>query len=176
MSAKPKVALPDDFQLTDARRSWARINTPGVDVQAEFDEFRDYVRARDWKMVDWEATWRNWLRKAKKRLPAWKAQQAAPARPQPTGPRCPVCGGQDCRLPTNVSPVRAFCNRQLWRALVKAGGVDGDTLARMVRAKNEVADAWDPHPNEITSEELQEKMRLALRKAYRAGEPSSTTR
>lgn len=64
--AKGKTALPDDFAVTDDMRSWAKINTPSLDAYLTTQEFIDYARGRDWRMVDWVATWRNWMRKAAK--------------------------------------------------------------------------------------------------------------
>lgn len=57
--------LPDDFELTESRRTAARAE--GVDPDREFARFRDYWRAASGansRKHDWEATWRNWCRKA----------------------------------------------------------------------------------------------------------------
>lgn len=64
--AKGKTALPADFGVTDDMRSWAKINTPGIDPYQTTQEFIDYAHGRDWRMADWIATWRNWMRKAAK--------------------------------------------------------------------------------------------------------------
>ena len=45
---------------------WARRETPGLDHRAVTARFEDYWRAvpgAKGVKVDWEATWRNWLRR-----------------------------------------------------------------------------------------------------------------
>lgn len=63
--------IPDDFEITDTMRQWGRENVPGiVDPVGETDAFVDYWRAQPGQRgvkVDWEATWRNWMRKAVER-------------------------------------------------------------------------------------------------------------
>lgn len=64
--------IPDDWTLSEALREWstaeaneARAPPDIVDRQAA--RFRDYWRGRsgqDARKVDWDATWRNWLRRA----------------------------------------------------------------------------------------------------------------
>lgn len=36
----------------------------GINLDWEADKFRDHALAKDWKMKDWDATFRNWLRKS----------------------------------------------------------------------------------------------------------------
>jgi uncharacterized protein YdaU (DUF1376 family) len=65
-SRKQGSRLPDDWELPDKCREWA-IAQGCTRVQAEVDKFRDYWRSvpgAKGRKADWEATWRNWIRKA----------------------------------------------------------------------------------------------------------------
>lgn len=64
--AKPKrkQPLPDDFAVTDAMRAWFAEQGFGFALQGEHERFCDYWRGRGEPMKDWEAVWRNWMRKA----------------------------------------------------------------------------------------------------------------
>lgn len=57
------TALPDSFSITDSMRAWCRENTPLIDPDAKLGEWMDYWRGRGAVMKDWEATWRNGMRK-----------------------------------------------------------------------------------------------------------------
>lgn len=61
--------LPDDWALSDAVREWsiAEARAPPDLIEREVAKFRDYWRAKagkDGRKSDWNAAWRNWLRKA----------------------------------------------------------------------------------------------------------------
>lgn len=58
-----KTGLPADFPITETMRAWALSKTPLVDIDSEHEKFMDYWRAHGKKMADWEATWRNWMRR-----------------------------------------------------------------------------------------------------------------
>lgn len=58
-----KTRLPKDFEITDAMRLWAAEKTPLVDIDQETEKFVDYWLACGKTMADWEATWRNWMRR-----------------------------------------------------------------------------------------------------------------
>ena len=64
--AKPKrkQPLPDDFAVTDAMRAWFAEQGFSFALQGEHERFCDYWRGRGEPMKDWEAVWRNWMRKA----------------------------------------------------------------------------------------------------------------
>ena len=64
--AKPKrkQPLPDDFAVTDAMRAWFAAQGFSFALQGEHERFCDYWRGRGEPMKDWEAVWRNWMRKA----------------------------------------------------------------------------------------------------------------
>lgn len=59
-----KTLIPTDFSITDEMRKWARAKVPQVDIEAQTEVFCDYWRAHGKKMLDWPATWRNWMRRA----------------------------------------------------------------------------------------------------------------
>lgn len=59
-----KTLIPEDFEITDSMRQWARMKVPGLDIDAQHEMFCDYWRAHGKKMLDWQATWRNWMRRA----------------------------------------------------------------------------------------------------------------
>ena len=50
--------------MTDAMRSWFAEQGFGFALQGEHERFCDYWRGRGEPMKDWEAVWRNWMRKA----------------------------------------------------------------------------------------------------------------
>ena len=64
--AKPKrkQPLPDDFAVTDTMRAWVAAQGFSFALQGEHERFCDYWRGRGEPMKDWEAVWRNWMRKA----------------------------------------------------------------------------------------------------------------
>lgn len=59
-----KTLLPDAFAITPEMRGWAREKVPTVDIDSQHEVFCDYWRAHGKKMADWQATWRNWMRRA----------------------------------------------------------------------------------------------------------------
>jgi hypothetical protein len=60
--------VPEPFVVTDRMRLWAAAETPTVDVDDQTASFIDHARAQDRRVKDWEAAWRNWLRKAHRDL------------------------------------------------------------------------------------------------------------
>lgn len=73
---KRGTRLPGNFQVTPALAAWAEQNVPHISPGAETERFRDYWHAkpgRDACKLDWDATWRNWMRRAAE-------QQAPPGR------------------------------------------------------------------------------------------------
>ncbi|MEE2041258.1 hypothetical protein Q8791_28940 [Nocardiopsis sp. CT-R113] len=71
---KPKAAprgtrIPDDFEITDAMRTWASKSAPSCgwsDHESFVDYWRGVPGARGRKL-DWVATWRNWMRREHQR-------------------------------------------------------------------------------------------------------------
>lgn len=84
-SARPApkrgTRIPDDFaqtRVTPEMVSWARKEFPHVDGRTETEAFVDHFRAAPGQKgvkADWEATWRNWIRRA-----AQQPHRAAPPR------------------------------------------------------------------------------------------------
>ena len=68
--------IPADFTLTLDRRKWAKENTPAVPAERETAGFIDYWRGEQGKKKDWEATWRNWMRRKQTEAEGkgWKSQ------------------------------------------------------------------------------------------------------
>lgn len=59
--------LPEDWELPDEWYQWAIETRPDVDAALEADKFKDYWLSRADKgaiKVDWQRTWRNWIRSA----------------------------------------------------------------------------------------------------------------
>lgn len=59
--------LPNGFRATEEMHAWAERETPVVAVVSETERFCDYWRGvpgAKGRKLDWEATWRNWMRKA----------------------------------------------------------------------------------------------------------------
>ena len=59
--------MANDFLLPDSWIEFCKENRPDLDPQATFLEFKDYWIAKAGKdgcKTDWEATWRNWVRRA----------------------------------------------------------------------------------------------------------------
>ena len=61
---KRKQPLPDDFTVTDTMRAWFAAQGFSFALQGEHERFCDYWLGRGEPMKDWEAVWRNWMRKA----------------------------------------------------------------------------------------------------------------
>ena len=60
-----RITIP--FPVSDGMVAWANEHCGPLDIQLETDRFIDYWRAKagaNGRKTDWEATWRNWLRKA----------------------------------------------------------------------------------------------------------------
>lgn len=55
--------LPDDFKPSEANVEWAKSARPDVDLQDATDQFKDYWLGNGKPKLDWQATWRNWIRR-----------------------------------------------------------------------------------------------------------------
>lgn len=62
--AKPKRALPVPFLMSAEMLAWAADSVPGVNLDRETERFIDYWTAEGKSKADWDATWRNWMRRA----------------------------------------------------------------------------------------------------------------
>lgn len=73
--------LPDDWRPTPELIAAARAERPDIDLRLETAKFRDHWHAktgRDATKLDWDATYRNWIRNA--RSPNGFAQRVDPPR------------------------------------------------------------------------------------------------
>lgn len=65
---KPQVKAPFPapgvFKITEAMREWAGREVPGVDLTYQTRIFADHFRANGERKLDWEAAWRNWMRRS----------------------------------------------------------------------------------------------------------------
>lgn len=61
-SKKQKTTLPENWTPNEKHEHLA--NEQGVNFKTECDKFKDYALSNNWKKADWDATFRNWLRKA----------------------------------------------------------------------------------------------------------------
>lgn len=72
VDAKPSTRgtfLSPDWQPTREQIAWARAEAPGLDPAVEAEKFRDYWLAasgQNARKRDWNATWRTWIRNARK--------------------------------------------------------------------------------------------------------------
>jgi hypothetical protein len=55
--------LPDDFNPSEANVEWAKSARPDVDLKDATDQFKDYWLGNGKTKLDWQATWRNWIRR-----------------------------------------------------------------------------------------------------------------
>ena len=65
---KRATRLPADWAPTPDQIAWARSERKDINPATEASKFRDYWIAkagRDASKLDWDATWRNWVRNAK---------------------------------------------------------------------------------------------------------------
>jgi hypothetical protein len=64
---KSASRIPDDFALTDERKAYAEKHLPRVDAPALLESFLDHWKAASGpkaRKLDWDATWRTWVRNA----------------------------------------------------------------------------------------------------------------
>ena len=61
---KSATSAPAEFPLTGSLQKWADKNAPGIDLQIEKAKFLDHHRAKGNRFKDWQAAFRNWMRRA----------------------------------------------------------------------------------------------------------------
>lgn len=74
--------IPDDWQPTDEGRELA--TSLGIDPDAEAEKFRDHWQAKSGKdaaKLDWDATWRNWVKRAAEFKPKPRAGDRGQSQP-----------------------------------------------------------------------------------------------
>lgn len=71
-SPKPKRGkqIEGEWQPSPQLIDWAAQSHPNVDVAHEADKFRDYYAAHGKPLKNWDAAFRNWVRKASEFSPA----------------------------------------------------------------------------------------------------------
>ena len=70
--SKRATRLPKDWQPSPELIAWARSDHPQVSLRAEVPKFRDYwcpKAGKDATKLDWDGTFRNWIRKADEHRP-----------------------------------------------------------------------------------------------------------
>ena len=75
--------LPPEWRLPDDWARWAKAERPDLDPQAVSETFADFWRAKPGAgglKLDWQATWRNWVRAQRAPAPARQNGQVAPNR------------------------------------------------------------------------------------------------
>ena len=77
-----KTEIDPNFRITESLRAWADKNVPQLDIDRETERFIDYWLSHGTKRASWEATWRNWMRKAPEMGGVMKPKaRAMPAEP-----------------------------------------------------------------------------------------------
>lgn len=64
--------IPDDFLPTREMVAWALAECPHINSKRETEKFNDYWQAKAGKdalKLDWNKTWKNWMRNAEERAP-----------------------------------------------------------------------------------------------------------
>lgn len=65
MTKRLKTMLDESgWQLTQEMRDWCRKEVPSVDLAKQLPMFMDYWLAHGKPMANWDATFRNWMRRA----------------------------------------------------------------------------------------------------------------
>lgn len=74
-NATRKTPIPEDFDLTEARRSYAEKHLPDVDAVALMDLFRSTSKAKGWRYVDWDQHWQTLVRQWAPNSGHWSSGQ-----------------------------------------------------------------------------------------------------
>lgn len=56
--------IPDPFIVTAKMQEWASEKFPAVDWRVQTEQFKDHHQGNGTTKLDWEATWRTWIRNA----------------------------------------------------------------------------------------------------------------
>lgn len=57
--------IPEPFNVTEDMVEWAKREVPAVDIGRETQKFADHFKANGKPLKDWEAAWRNWMRRSR---------------------------------------------------------------------------------------------------------------
>lgn len=75
-----KTKLNPDWQPDETLRAWTRTLAPALDIDFERGKFVDWFHQTGKAYGDWNATWRNWVRRAVENNPALKNPPPPPKR------------------------------------------------------------------------------------------------
>ncbi|MBN2118553.1 MAG: hypothetical protein JW730_18410 [Anaerolineales bacterium] len=75
-----RTGCPDSFDITEGLKEWASKAVPGLNVEAETENFLDHHRAKGSSFCNWDAAWKLWMRRERKYHP-----QNNPTKTLPTG-------------------------------------------------------------------------------------------
>lgn len=115
--AKPKRALPLPFLMTGAMLAWAADSVPLVNLDRETERFIDYWTGEGKSKADWDATWRNWMRRAQ--------DNAERGGPRPPGG---VVNRQQQIEDSNNAVVREIAERERQRREAGGAAPKGDFI------------------------------------------------
>jgi len=66
-SSKPKIALPESFQITERMARWATENKFSANqLNGQLPLFKEHHTAEGSKFADWDAAFQKWMRNARK--------------------------------------------------------------------------------------------------------------
>lgn len=60
---RARAAINEEWKPTPTLIEWAANEYPSVDLVVETEKFRDHFRANGKPMKNWEAAWKNWIRR-----------------------------------------------------------------------------------------------------------------
>ena len=75
--------IPPNFLPTTEMTEWASKEFPLVNSKEETDRFIDFWASKPGQTackLDWNRTWKNWIRSANDRIPQWRRDAAQPRR------------------------------------------------------------------------------------------------
>lgn len=61
---KRDTPIPENFEITDEMKSWAKGAGITIDLKSATDSWKDYSASKDKRFTDWVAAWRNGMKKA----------------------------------------------------------------------------------------------------------------
>lgn len=64
LGAGKRRLIPDPFIVTAKMQEWATEKFPAVDWRVQTEQFKDHHQGNGTTKLDWEATWRTWIRNA----------------------------------------------------------------------------------------------------------------
>lgn len=64
LGAGKRRRIPDPFIVTAKMQEWATEKFPSVDWRVQTEQFKDHHQGNGTTKLDWEATWRTWIRNA----------------------------------------------------------------------------------------------------------------